>query len=154
MTKDQEGHRSIGFVSTYPPTSCGLATFTAALREAMATRRRSDLGLDVVSVGDRPDVSRPEVIHHHRNGDGASLRGAIKALNDHDVALFQHEYGIYGGPEGAEVLELITGIEIPSVVTLHTVLGNPTSRQQKILEQIIAHTDQAVVMSDTALRRL
>ncbi|MGH8915265.1 MAG: glycosyltransferase, partial [Acidimicrobiia bacterium] len=37
---------------------------------------------------------------------------------------------------------------------LHTVLGNPTSRQQKILEQIIAHTDQAVVMSDTALRRL
>ena len=146
---------SIGFVSTYPPTSCGLATFSAALREAIAGQRGSDDGLDVVSLGDgRLDESRPEVIHQHLNGDSASLQAAIKALNDHDVALIQHEYGIFGGPDGVEALELVSSLDIPVVVTLHTVLSNPTPRQQKILERIVALTDQTIVMSDTAYRRL
>lgn len=146
---------SIGFVSTYPPTSCGLATFSAALREAIAGQRGSDNGLDVVSVSEGVlEEARPEVIHQHLNGDEISLQGAIKALNDHDVALIQHEYGIFGGPDGVEVLELVSGLDIPTVVTLHTVLSNPTSRQQKILERIVALTDQTIVMSDTAFRRL
>ena len=146
---------SIGFVSTYPPTSCGLATFTAALRGAMADQRGSDHGLGVVSVG---DVSirdpRPEVIHQHQNGDVASLRSAIKALNDHDLALIQHEYGIFGGPDGDEILDLVAGLDIPAIVTLHTVLSDPTPRQQRILERIIGLTEQTIVMSDTAMRRL
>ncbi len=146
---------SIGFVSTYPPTSCGLATFTAALREGIAGQRGSDDGLDVVSLSEGSLVeARPEVIHQHLNGDEASLQGAVKALNDHDVALIQHEYGIFGGPDGVEVLELVSNLDIPAVVTLHTVLSNPTSRQQKILERIVALTDQTIVMSDTAYRRL
>ena len=146
---------SIGFVSTYPPTSCGLATFSAALREAIAAQRGSDNGLDVVSVSEgAPEQARPEVIHQHLNGDVISLEGAIKALNDHDVALIQHEYGIFGGPDGDEVLELVSGLDIPTAVTLHTVLSNPTPRQQEILERIVALTDQTIVMSDTAFRRL
>lgn len=155
MNYIRESQPSVGFVSTYPPTSCGLATFTAALREGISTQRGSDEGLDVVSVGDdHIGEARPEVIHQHRNDDVASLQAAIKALNDRDVALIQHEYGIYGGPDGEEILELVSGLEVPAVVTLHTVLSNPTPRQKRILERIIALTDQTIVMSDTAFRRL
>lgn len=155
MSHIQERLPSIGFVSTYPPTSCGLATFTAALREGIATRRGSDRDLGVVSVGDDRHIEmRPEVIHRLRSGDEGSLQGAVKALNDHDVALLQHEYGIYGGPDGTEVLDLLSGLEVPAIVTLHTVLGDPTPRQQRILEEIVEMTEQTIVMSDTALRRL
>ena len=155
MTHRRESLPSIGFVSTYPPTSCGLATFTAALRAAIATRRGSDHDLGVVSVGDDRHIeSRPEVIHQLHNGDDDSMQGAVKALNDHEVALLQHEYGIFGGPDGSEVLELVSRLEIPAIVTLHTVLGDPTTSQQRILEKIVDLTDQTIVMSDTALRRL
>jgi len=155
MTSKPPSRPSIGFVSTYPPTSCGLATFTAALRESIAHGRGSEEDLRVVSLVDaRQDAPPPEVIHQHVNGDATSMRRAVAALNSHDVALVQHEYGIFGGPDGSEVLDLISRLDVPAVVTLHTVLGSPTDSQQRILEEIVAMAEQTIVMSHTGLRRL
>lgn len=148
-------HPSIAFLSTYPPTSCGLATFTAALRGAVADGRGSDEGLGVVSLVDSPlGEFKAEVVHEHFNGDGASLVGAIEALNSYDAVFVQHEYGIYGGPDGSEVLDLLAGLEIPAVVTLHTVLSRPSPNQRSILEKVVALAERTIVMSDTANRRL
>jgi glycosyltransferase involved in cell wall biosynthesis len=155
MKQSQAILSSIGFVSTYPPTVCGLATFTAALRGAMAEERGSVEDLEVVSLGEsRLENSRPEVAFQHVNGDRASLQQAARILNQHDIVFLQHEYGIYGGPDGAEILDFISELEAPTVVTLHTVLNEPTLRQKRILERIVDMAGQTVVMSDTALRRL
>ena len=146
------GAPSVGFVSTYPPTSCGLATFTTALRHAMATARGSEAGLDVVSlVDERFEVPRPEVAYQHVTGDPASLALAVDAVGRHDVVLFQHEYGIYGGPDGVEVLEMVAGLEVPVIVTLHTVLRAPSPNQRMIVEALVDGTSQTVVMSNVAL---
>lgn len=146
---------SIGFLSTYPPTSCGLATFTAALRGAIAEERGSDTGLGVVRLVDDPTADAgPEVVYEHRNADRWSLRRAIEALSQFDVAVVQHEFGIYGGPDGAEVLDLLSGLDIPSIVTLHTVLTRPSPGQRSILESVSALAERTIVMSETACRRL
>jgi glycosyltransferase involved in cell wall biosynthesis len=149
------GFPSIAFVSTFPPTSCGLATFAAALRGAVADGRGSDEGLGVVSLVDAPLGRRlPDFVHEHLNGNGASLVRAIEALNAHDAVLVQHEYGIYGGPDGREVLDLLSGLNVPAIVTLHTVLNQPSPGQRSILERIVALTERTIVMSETANRRL
>lgn len=146
---------TIGFVSTYPPTSCGLATFTHALRSAIAKDHGSAEGLGVVSLVDASSTEiQPEVTFAHVNGDRTSLRTAIETLNSFDVAMIQHEYGIFGGLDGAEVLDLLQGLDVPSIVTLHTVLSRPSSSQQAILEGVVGLADQTVVMSETANRRL
>lgn len=148
-------HPSIAFVSTYPPTSCGLATFTAALRGAIAAERGSDHGLSVVRLVDgHSEESRPEVVYEHLNGDRSSLLGAIDALNSFDGVVVQHEYGIFGGPDGSEVLDLLSDIEVPTMVTLHTVLSRPTSRQRMILEEVVNLAQRTIVMSDAANRRI
>ena len=148
-------HPSIGFLSTYPPTSCGLATFTAALRNAVAGGRGSDDGLGVVSlVDDRIGGHQPEVVLEHLNGNGASVLETIEVLNSFDAVSVQHEYGIYGGPDGREVLDLLSGLNVPAVVTLHTVLSRPSPSQQSILEDVVALAERTIVMSDTANRRL
>ena len=72
------GVASIGFLSTYPPTSCGLATFTAALRGAIAEGRGSADGLGVVSLVDGPIADAgPDVVYQHRNASRSSLRRAM-----------------------------------------------------------------------------
>lgn len=146
---------SIGFLSTYPPTPCGLATFTAALRGAVADGRGSDDGLGVVRLVDNPIADAgPEVVYEHRNADPSSLQRAIEVLNQFDVVVVQHEFGIYGGADGEEVLGLLSDLDIPVIVTLHTVLTRPSSSQRSILENVSALAERTVVMSDTACRRL
>jgi glycosyltransferase involved in cell wall biosynthesis len=52
------------------------------------------------------------------------------------------------------VLLLLRRLTIPSIVVLHTVLMNPTSRQRALLEQIVDAAGAAVVMTETAHSRL
>jgi len=138
---------SIAFLSTYPPTSCGLATFTDSLRSAIADERGS-------VVDTRFDEPKPEVVHQHLNGDRRSLLRAINALNSFDGVVIQHEYGIFDGPDGSEVLDLLSSLEVPSVVTLHTVLSQPAPTQRSILEKVITLADRTIVMSDAANQRI
>jgi hypothetical protein len=46
----------------------------------------------------------------------------------------QHEYGVYGGADGSEILHLLDQVRVPCVVVLHTVLTDPTPHQRQVLE--------------------
>jgi polysaccharide biosynthesis protein PslF len=157
-----------GFVSTFPPTQCGLATFTAALRGALlhsssdegsagegsAGEGSADEGW-VVRLLDAP-APRPgdEVVAQLIPDDSASLRRAAAQLNLCDVAIVQHEYGVYGGVDGSEILHLLDHVWVPCVVVLHTVLTDPTPHQRQVLESVMAKADAVVAMTITARERL
>ena len=149
------GDVSIAFLSTYPPTSCGLATFTAALRGAIADGRGSEEGLGVVRLveSSRADA-KPEVVYEPRNADPPSLRRAIETLSWFDGVIIQHEFGIFGGPDGEEVLDFLSDLDVPASVTLHTVLSRPSPSQRSILEGIATLAERTVVMSGAARDRL
>jgi glycosyltransferase involved in cell wall biosynthesis len=129
----------IGLLSTFPPQLCGLATFAAALAGELA---RSGVLVDHVAVND---------------GEGTTARSAARMLMDlrHcDVAIVQHEYGIYGGRDGDDVLEVLRGLHVPSIVILHTVPLHPTPHQQFVLEAVCAAASRVVVMTGAAGQRL
>ena len=146
---------SICFVSTYPPTVCGLASYTASLANAVAGSRGSRAGLGVVDLVKGPiRASGPDTTFSHRAGNAASLRKATWVLNSYDTVSIQHEFGIFGGPDGDEVLDLISGLTVPSAVTFHTVLDYPTPHQRMIIDSLSEMADRLVVMSRTAAERL
>jgi polysaccharide biosynthesis protein PslF len=145
---------SYGFLSTYPPTQCGLATFSASLLRHL-TRQGSDNSAGVVRVVDEPQAAvYPDVVGHLVNGTAGGAGVAARALNRFDVAVVQHEYGIYGGRDGEDVLRVLDGLEVPVIVVLHTVLSDPSPHQRQVLERIVDAADAAVVMSRTAAQRL
>jgi glycosyltransferase involved in cell wall biosynthesis len=142
-----------GFVSTFPPTQCGLATFTSSLRAALMTRD-GDEGI-VVRLVDTPEA-RPssEVVAQIAMGDRAGLQRGLARLNECDVAVVQHEYGIYGGLDGEDVLPLLDGLRVPSIVVLHTVLLSATPHQREVLEAVVAKADAVVTMTASGRDRL
>jgi glycosyltransferase involved in cell wall biosynthesis len=143
---------TIGLLSTYPPTQCGLATFSAALTDEL---RRSSTAVGVVRVVESPESHPgPEVVGHLVNGSTTSARSAVRTLNRHDAVLVQHEYGIYGRHDGQDVLDVVEGLTVPSIVVLHTVLRHPTPRQRRILARLVYRADMAVTMTQTARQRL
>jgi glycosyltransferase involved in cell wall biosynthesis len=88
------------------------------------------------------------------NGSPASVAACAELLNRSDVAVIQHEYGIYGGVDGDEVVDIIEGLCVPSIVIAHTILKDPTPHQRSVLETVTALADQVVVMSGAAAQRL
>ncbi len=143
-----------GFVSTYPPTRCGLATFTQALAGEL-TAGRSD-SATIVRVLDRPEprdrdtLDRLPVAVDLLPGDAGSLRASVEALNACDVAIVQHEYGIYGGRDGNEAVTLLKALSVPVIVVLHTVLAAPTTHQRSVLQAVCEASASVVVMTDSA----
>ncbi|MFI6823747.1 glycosyltransferase [Micromonospora sp. NPDC050187] len=144
---------SYGFLSTHPPTRCGLATFNSALA-AHLTADGTHAG--IVRVTDRSDDQRagPSVVHTWSTSNPAGWRDAAAALNAFDVAVIQHEYGIYPGTDGEDILPLLRCLTVPSIVVLHTVLRRPSAWQKSLLEQIVAAAGAVVTMTDTARARL
>jgi glycosyltransferase involved in cell wall biosynthesis len=145
---------SYGLLGTYPPTQCGLASFTASLRRAVAADGSGDRA-DVVRIIDAPVfASRPEVVEYLRVGKPDAHLAAAAALNRHDVAIVQHDYAVFGGPDGDEVLAVVERLTVPCVVVLHTVPRTPTAHQRFVLERLVAAADAVVTMTEAGRRQL
>jgi glycosyltransferase involved in cell wall biosynthesis len=144
-------------LSTYPPTQCGLATFSAALLTHL--RGLGDHACVVrvldeeVPPGSVPRAA-PEIVHDLVNGSAWGAAVAVDVINGFDAVIVQHEYGIYGGPDGQDLVPLLNALRVPSIVVLHTVLAQPTARQRAILDDIIASASAVVTMTRTARTRV
>ena len=147
-------HRSrIGIVSTYPPQVCGLATFAAALGGGLARRGHT---VEIVRVRDTPATTPPRqpVVGEIVNGDSRSIHRAAGRLSLCDAVILQHEFGIFGGDDGGEALDLVGAITAPVITVLHTVPSLPTPGQLRILTELCDRSAGVVVMSETARQRL
>jgi glycosyltransferase involved in cell wall biosynthesis len=148
-----ERAREFGILSSFPPTACGLATFSAALAAGLQANGAEAHVVRVLDAADHVPCTE-RVVGDLVNGSHASLLAATELLNDCDVAVVQHEYGLYGGADGDEVLEILGGLTVPSIVVAHTILNNPTSHQRSVLNEVASLADQVVVMTEAARQRL
>jgi glycosyltransferase involved in cell wall biosynthesis len=146
---------SVGILSTYPPTQCGIATFSASLTAALSAGTPS-LSVGIVRVGQAADPSPPDpqVVFELTEDVVSGGRAAAEALNKFDIAIIQHEYGIYSGPDGDQVLDVLEALRVPILLVVHTVLSEPTAHQRFVLEMLTQSADAVVTMSESGRRRL
>jgi glycosyltransferase involved in cell wall biosynthesis len=143
-----------GILAPYPPTAGGLATFSASLLKQLGAPGSGDRAGVVRVMDTAPTGFHPEVVAHLVNGSPRGPATAAAALNRFDVAIVQHEYDIYGGRDGQDVLDVLADVQVPSIVVLHTIPRTPSTSQRQILERIVDRCAATVVMSQTADRRL
>jgi glycosyltransferase involved in cell wall biosynthesis len=140
----------IAVIGNYLPRQCGIATFTtdlcAAISAEYGTARLLALPVNDTDQGyDYPARVRWSL----DQDDLRSYQEAAEFLNFNniDMVCLQHEYGIFGGPAGSHVLQLLRGLKMPVVTTLHTVLREPNPDQLMVMEEIAELSDRLVVMS-------
>jgi hypothetical protein len=126
---------TFGFLSTYPPTVCGTAAFTSSLRAALPVGARGGV---VRLVESWTASGAEEVVGDLVAGSAESCREAAALLDRYDVAVVQHDYGIYGGADGDDVVRVLAALSVPAVVVVHTVLAAPTAHQRAVLDEVLA----------------
>ena len=149
-----DGERILRFATlgNHLPRHCGIATFTTHLTDALVEQLPGADGFVVaMNDGGRRHAYPSRVRFEIGEGDLSAYRRAADFLNVNqvDVLSVQHEYGIFGGPAGAHLLELLRDLRMPVVTTLHTVLSAPNASQRTVLEEIARLSQRLVVMSDT-----
>ena len=140
-------HRTFSYEGTRasscaPRSSRPIRRVRAASARSPPTSAAALLGVDgidrvekVVIVNEPSRPQRPGLVATIAQGVRGDYVRAARILGrlDVDVVLLQHEYGIFGGRDGEYVASLTEELAQPLVVTLHTVLSEPTPHQAKVL---------------------
>ena len=151
---DREVALRIAFVGTFPPTQCGLATFTESMVDSISDAARAVEPVVIRLIQPNEPIGGARATVDWIAGDAASFDRVRDTVADAGVVVLQHEYGIYGGPDGDEVLDLLRTTTTPSIVVLHTVLADPTPHQRAVLEEVIERADVTVTQTAAARLRL
>ncbi len=143
----------IALIGNFLPRLCGIATFTTHVYEALRAAEPS-APVDVYAMVDPgrayafPDAVTATIDQEDRG----SYRAAARRIDARGagVVWVQHEYGIYGGPAGEYLLDLVDAVSAPVVLTLHTVLETPDADQYRVLRRLIARASLLIVMAERA----
>ena len=158
----------IAYIGTYPPRECGIGTFTMNLYNSMAMNpvcrqagnKTTEVSIErfVIALNDHEQTyNYPEevklTIRQEHQRDYLSAVDFIN-LSGADLCILEHEFGIFGGQNGIYILPLLHRLEIPLIVTLHTIVKAPSYNEKVVLHEICKMANKIVVMSHKAIEFL
>jgi glycosyltransferase involved in cell wall biosynthesis len=140
------------FVGSFPPRECGIATFTndvVASFDAAFGVRSDVIAIDEAGADER--VYPRRVVARLQQDDRGSHARAAEFANAHpcSVIFVQHEYGLFGGEEGAWFLDFLDAVRKPVAVALHTVLPEPCAYHMRLVLDICSRATAVIVLSRT-----
>jgi len=153
-TQDQlqtaEQRHIIAYVGTYPPKECGIATFTMDVVNSTDLSGWQSIVIAVDDVDGGRVYDDPKVVYTIEKDNLQSYVDAVTFMENAHVSLLsiQHEYGIYGGDEGDYVLTLAKKARCPVVITLHTILPEPSAQQLKIIKELAPYCTYFITMAE------
>ena len=145
------------YLSTYPPEECGLATFTKDSADAFDLAAGDDVSSVIALQKLSTHTEAPfRVVHTIGSDQIDAFRSAAKFANSHDcdIVSLQHEFGLYPGEWGDQILDFVHECQKPIATTFHTLLTNPERKPKQIVQSIAKASCANIVMTKVAARLL
>jgi glycosyltransferase involved in cell wall biosynthesis len=153
MKTEKKQPRWIVYLATFPPRQCGIATFTADLAGATDQMFGPAVESKIVAMNIN-DISHlpysDKVIFEISQPNEKDYVNAALYLNrieKVDLINIQHEFGIFGGEYGSNLILFLEKIKKPVVVTFHTVLPAPDEKMLNTVKNIAKYARGIVVMT-------
>jgi glycosyltransferase involved in cell wall biosynthesis len=141
----------IALIGNFLPRKCGIATYTTDTFAALRSRF-PELRVDVYAMDDHPGryAYPPEVTAAIAQDERAAYIEAARKIETSgaEAIWLQHEYGIYGGSAGEHILALLDRTSLPLIVTLHTVLEQPSTEERRVMEALLRRASRVIVMAE------
>ncbi len=144
---------TIVFFGTYPPRECGIATFTQDLLSSsqnylgpLVECKVAALNLSPLDTYKYPKEVEWEIDQNSKD-DYINLAKIFNEDENISGVIIQHEYGIFGGPEGELLLSFMKMCKKPMLVTLHTTLPTPSPKMESVTAKIIELASTIVVLT-------
>jgi glycosyltransferase involved in cell wall biosynthesis len=140
------------FLGSFPPRECGIATFMKDVVDSydgyFGTASK------IVAVDEPGGENRlypSDVVARFSQNDRAAYSAMARIINADpcEVLNIQHEYGLFGGEDGEWIVDLISAVTKPVIVSLHTVLPDPSLNHLRVARKICATASAIVVLSQT-----
>ncbi|MFC4632993.1 glycosyltransferase [Dokdonia ponticola] len=144
------------FLSTFPPTQCGIATYTQDTMNAITDAFESSLACEICDISDTT-VANPNVQYTIHPKIRSTYYRVAKEINKDDsikLVHVQHEFGLFGGKYGNFLLDFLETIKIPVIYTFHSVIPNPDKELMSYVKILISYSSSIVVMTQKSKRIL
>lgn len=153
MTAIHKNKSWVVFLSTFPPRECGIAAFTQDLSSTFNQLYAPDIESKIVAmnVSDVQEFNYPKKVIYQisqsKTQDYADVARKLNSLPEVKLVNIQHEFGIFGEDWGSNLLVFLDTIKKPVVITFHTVLPDPETRLEEVVNELAGKADMIVVFT-------
>ncbi len=132
------------YISTYPPTECGIATYTHYLQEEIQNK---NIEVYILSQNGAKGENVFEAYSPDDKDIAYKLFHLVSKLTP-DLVHIQHEFGLFGYDRGIQIVDFLLRCKIasiPVVTTLHTVYKSPGWTERVITSEILKLSKELIV---------
>jgi len=143
--------KKVGFISSFPPRKCGIATFTSDLIKNVALSAKGEFEPLVVAMRSDSTLkyNDPVKFEIRQNVKNDYICAADYINFSHvDVVSVQHEFGLFGGEAGSYLNLLLSRLNAPIITTLHTIIDEPSPSFYKSLVDVCNASYRIITMNE------
>lgn len=146
----------IVFLSTFPPTQCGIATYTQDSIKAINQISGDTIECEICEITKNGiDTHKRRLsLNPNKIQDYSDVAREINEDLSIKLVHIQHEFGLFGGEYGNYLLVFLNSIERPVVITFHSVIPNPNKELKAFVSVLTSYCKTVVVMTEASRRIL
>ncbi len=140
----------IVFLSTFPPTQCGIATYTQDTIKGITDVFGKSITCEICELVNEPKAKPTQAFTLNTKDKAEYAKVAEQINNDKSVKLvhIQHEFGLFGGNYGDYLLDFLNVLKKPLTYTFHSVIQNPNNELKTFVKLLLSYSNSVFVMTN------
>jgi glycosyltransferase involved in cell wall biosynthesis len=140
----------IVFLSTFPPTQCGIATYTQDTIKGITDVFGKSITCEICELVKEPKTTPTQAYTLNTKNKEEYTKVALEINKDKAVKLvhIQHEFGLFDGNYGDYLLDFLNEVKKPLTYTFHSVIQNPNKELKTFVKLLLSYSNSVFVMTN------